>query len=182
MKKFVVLFALTAASVAMVVSLAGCSVNTKMVTRERVDQDLSNSSGNRGYLMGTAPAAGDRKTTREYIEVQVEVPSIERESRVPKKSSETSAPATNYEASSAAETVVEEIDVVVEEEFVNYKVQKNDTLQKISMKYFGTTKKWKKIFNANTDILKSPDKLRPGMTIRIPMEGAADITINEYIK
>ncbi|MFA5164460.1 MAG: LysM peptidoglycan-binding domain-containing protein [Candidatus Omnitrophota bacterium] len=182
MKKFAVLFALAAASAAMVISLAGCSVNTKMVTRERVDQDLSSSSGNRGYLMGTAPAAGDRKTTREYIEVQVEVPSIEKENRVPKKSSDTTAPATNYGASSATETVIEDIDVVAEEEFVDYKVQKNDTLQKISMKYFGTTKKWKKIFNANTDILKSPDKLRPGMTIRIPKEGAADITINEYIK
>jgi len=182
MKKFVVLFALIAASAAMVISLAGCSVNTKMVTRERVDQDLSNSSGNRGYLMGTAPAAGDRKTTREYIEVQVEVPSIEKENRVPKRSTGTSAPATNYETSVEAGTAVEEIDVVVEEEFVNYKVQKNDTLQKISMKHFGTTKKWKKIFNANTDILRSPDKLRPGMTIRIPMEGSADITINEYIK
>jgi nucleoid-associated protein YgaU len=166
----------------MVISLAGCSVNTKMVTRERVDQDLSSSSGNRGYLMGTAPAAGDRKTTREYIEVQVEVPSIEKEDRVTKRPSGTTAPATNYGASSVDETVVEEIDAVVEEEFVNYKVQKNDTLQKISMKYFGTTKKWKKIFNANTDILKSPDKLRPGMTIRIPKEGVADITINEYIK
>ncbi len=182
MKKFVVSFALAAASAAMVISLAGCSVNTKMVTRERVDQDLSSSSGNRGYLMGTAPAAGDRKTTREYIEVQVEVPSIEKENRVPKRSAETSAPATNYETTSTAGTVVEDIDVIAEEEFVDYKVQKNDTLQKISMKFFGTTKKWKKIFNANTDILRSPDKLKPGMTIRIPKEGATDITINEYIK
>ncbi|HOX09279.1 MAG TPA: LysM peptidoglycan-binding domain-containing protein [Candidatus Omnitrophota bacterium] len=187
MKKFVVLFVLAAASAAMVISLAGCSVNTKMVTRERVDQDLSISSGNRGYLMGTAPAEGDRKTTREYIEVQVEVPSIEKESDVTKKTAKTSIPATNYETSNyeksyVPETVVEEIDVVAEEEFVNYKVQKNDTLQKISMKYFGTTKKWKKIFDANTDTLRSPDKLKPGMTIRIPKEGATDITINEYIK
>lgn len=182
MKKSVISFALAAASAAIVVSLAGCSVNTKMVTRERVDQDLSSCSGNRGYLMGTAPAAGERKTTREYIEVQVEVPSIEKEDRVAKKSAETSTPATNYEPSSAAGTVVEEIEIVAEEEFVDYKVQKNDTLQKISMKFFGTTKKWKKIFNANTDVLRSPDKLKPGMTIRIPKEGAADITVNEYIK
>lgn len=182
MKKFVVLFALAAASAAIVVSLAGCSVNTKMVTRERVDQELTTASGNRGYLTGTAPAAGDRKTTREYIEVQVEVPSLERENRVPKKPVDAAAPATNYETSSAPETVVEEIDVEVKEEFVDYKVQKNDTLQKISMKCFGTTKNWKKIFNANSDILKSPDKLRPGMTIRIPKEGISDIKVNEYIK
>jgi len=178
MKKFVVLVALAA----IVASLAGCSVNTKMVTRERVDQELSSASGNRGYLMGTAPAAGDRKTTREYIEVQVEVPSLEKENRVPKKPTDAAAPATNYGASSVPETVVEEFDVEVKEEFVDYKVQKNDTLQKISMKYFGTTKNWKKIFNANSDILKSPDKLRPGMTIRIPKEGVSGIKVNEYIK
>jgi len=178
MKKFVVLVALAA----IVASLAGCSVNTKMVTRERVDQEISAASGNRGYLMGTAPAAGDRKTTREYIEVQVEVPSLEKENRVPKKSTDAVAPATNYGTSSVPETVVEEFDVEVKEEFVDYKVQKNDTLQKISMKYFGTTKNWKKIFNANSDILKSPDKLRPGMTIRIPKEGVSGIKVNEYIK
>jgi nucleoid-associated protein YgaU len=182
MKKFVALFALVAASAAMVASLAGCSVNTKMVTRERVDQDLSNSSGNRGYFMGTAPAAGERKTTREYIEVQVEVPSIERENRVPKKSPATAAPVTNYETLTTSETVIEEPEASVREEFTDYKVGKGDTLQKISMKFFGTTKKWKKIFNANSDILKSPDKLRPGMTIRIPKAGALDIKENEFIK
>jgi nucleoid-associated protein YgaU len=158
-----------AVSVVMLVvaaSLAGCSVNTKMVTRERVDQDLSDSSGNRGYLTGTAPSAGERKTTREYLEVQVEVPSVEKESRVRSTTNETAV--TNYETSSSYEPVVEEIEVAAEEEFTDYKVQKNDTLQKISMKFYGTTKKWKNLFNANKDILKSPDRLRPGMTIGYP--------------
>ncbi|MBL7210502.1 MAG: LysM peptidoglycan-binding domain-containing protein [Candidatus Omnitrophica bacterium] len=60
--------------------------------------------------------------------------------------------------------------VVSEQYFENYTVQKGDTLQKISQKYFGTTKKWKKIFEANTDKLKGPDKIRPGQVIRIPLE------------
>lgn len=162
-------------------SLAGCSVNTKMVTRERVDQDLSDSSGNRGYLMGTAPSAGERKTTREYMEVQVEVSSVEKESRARGTTNETAA-VTNYETGSSYEPVVEEIEVAAEEEFADYKVQKNDTLQKISLKFYGTTKKWKILFNANKDTLKSPDRLRPGMTIRIPKAGAVIIEDNEYIK
>jgi nucleoid-associated protein YgaU len=51
-----------------------------------------------------------------------------------------------------------------------YVVQKGDTLQKISNKVYGTTKKWKKIFEANKDILKDPDEIKPGQTLIIPAE------------
>lgn len=163
------------------VSLTGCAVQTKLVTRERVDQDISSASGNRGYLMGTAPAAGERKTTRDYFEVQVEVPSIEKENRVPKKTAEPSAPVTNFETS-AGGPEMEEIEVEVREEFTDYKVQKGDTLQKISMKFYGTTKKWNRLFNANKNILTSPDKLRPGMTLRIPVAESVRAEESEFIK
>jgi hypothetical protein len=49
-----------------------------------------------------------------------------------------------------------------------YVVQKGDTLQKISKKFFSTTQKWKKIYNANKDVLKSPDRIRPGQKLAIP--------------
>jgi nucleoid-associated protein YgaU len=49
-----------------------------------------------------------------------------------------------------------------------YVVQKGDTLQKISQKFFGTTKKWKKIYNANKNVLKSPDRIRSGQKLAIP--------------
>lgn len=156
---------------ALVIPLAGCSVNTKMVTRERVDQDLNSSAGNRGYLVGSAPAVGERKGTKTYIEVQVEGPVIQKENRVPQKAPEVPAPApaTNFGATSAAqEPVTAAIEPAAQEEFTNYTVQKGDTLQKISMKLFGTTKKWTKIFDANKETLKSPDKVRPGMVLKIP--------------
>jgi LysM repeat protein len=51
-----------------------------------------------------------------------------------------------------------------------YVVEKGDTLQKISNKFFGTTKKWKKIYEANRNILKSPDKIRPGQRLVIPRD------------
>jgi len=49
-----------------------------------------------------------------------------------------------------------------------YIVQKGDTLQKISEKFFGTTQKWKSIYDANKHILKSPDRIRPGQKLAIP--------------
>lgn len=51
-----------------------------------------------------------------------------------------------------------------------YVVQNGDTLQKISEKFFGTTKKWKRIYNANKHVLKSPDRIRPGQKLVIPKE------------
>lgn len=52
--------------------------------------------------------------------------------------------------------------------FTEYTVEKNDTLQKISKKHYDSYAKWNKIYEANKNVLKSPDKLKPGMTLRIP--------------
>ena len=49
-----------------------------------------------------------------------------------------------------------------------YVVKKGDTLQKISSELYGTTKKWKKIFDANKDTLKDPDEIRVGQKLVIP--------------
>jgi len=52
-----------------------------------------------------------------------------------------------------------------------YTVGKNDTLQKISQKFYGTTKNWVKIYKANKDTLKTPDRVYPGQVLNIPEEG-----------
>ncbi len=167
----------------LIVSLAGCSVNTKLIERERVDQQIS---GNRGYFMGTPPPEGERKATKKYYEVQVEFPSVTEESRVPKKAAQeepATAPAVNYDASAPqGETIITDIEIEEKEELTDYTVQKGDTLQKISMKFFGTTKNWKKIFDANRDILKSPDRVRPGMVLKIPRLESIRVKESEYIK
>ncbi|NLX23350.1 MAG: LysM peptidoglycan-binding domain-containing protein [Phycisphaerae bacterium] len=50
-----------------------------------------------------------------------------------------------------------------------YVVQKNDTLQKISQKYYGTTKNWRRIFDANRKAIGSdPNKIKPGTRLVIP--------------
>jgi nucleoid-associated protein YgaU len=52
--------------------------------------------------------------------------------------------------------------------FKSYKVEKDDTLQKISMKFYNTNNKWPQIYEANKDIIKNPNFIKPGITIRIP--------------
>ena len=43
-----------------------------------------------------------------------------------------------------------------------------DNLSKIAKKFYGDSNKWKRIFEANRDILKDPDKIRPGQVLKIP--------------
>ncbi|MBF0501097.1 MAG: LysM peptidoglycan-binding domain-containing protein [Candidatus Riflebacteria bacterium] len=53
-----------------------------------------------------------------------------------------------------------------EEKTKSYVVQKGDTMAKISKKVYGTTKKWKKIADANN--IKDPKALKVGKTLKIP--------------
>lgn len=48
-------------------------------------------------------------------------------------------------------------------------VQTGETLSSIASQYYGDSAAWKKILEANSDILKNdPIKLRPGMQLKIP--------------
>ena len=48
-------------------------------------------------------------------------------------------------------------------------VTKGETLQTISQKYYGTTKNWRKIYNANKkEMPKGPDDIKVGMKLKIP--------------
>lgn len=49
-----------------------------------------------------------------------------------------------------------------------YTVKKGDTLSKISKEYYGDANQYMKIFEANRDQLKDPDKIYPGQELRIP--------------
>lgn len=49
-----------------------------------------------------------------------------------------------------------------------YVVKKGDTLQKISQKFYGTTKSWRKIYQANKKTMKDPDKVAEGDKLIIP--------------
>jgi len=157
-------------------ALSGCVARTYELTRDRVDQDLTSSSGNRGYIMGNAPEAKERPTTRTTQVFEIELGKTKRSSvPCPSTTPAMASPAYTEEAPILQEEVasVETVSEVGQK----YTVQKNDTLQKISMKYFGTTKNWYKIYQANKDVLSGPDKLYPGQTITIP--NLAGITMKE---
>lgn len=50
----------------------------------------------------------------------------------------------------------------------SYIVVKGDTLSSISKKMYGTTSKWRVIYNANLDIIKNPNLIRVGWELVIP--------------
>ena len=49
-----------------------------------------------------------------------------------------------------------------------YVVQGGDSLSKISRKFYGDANSWKRIFEANRDLVKNPDLIQPGWRLRIP--------------
>jgi nucleoid-associated protein YgaU len=156
--------------------LSGCVVRTYSITKDRVDQDLA--VGNRGYLKGqAAPREMERKATRTTQVVEVELHSPIKFEKKPKIRPVETKPFETVEDRSQegnrgyiVQSITPEIAKVQAVAFEKYTVQKNDTLQKISKKFYGTTKKWKKLFDANQDVLKSPNKVYPGQVINIPTE------------
>lgn len=160
--------------------LSGCIVRTYQTTRERVDQDLT---GNRGYLLGSIPAdqsMAERKTTRTTQVVEIELRSpIKFERKTSKKSTmPIKAEELTIEEPAIEESIIGNRGYVTKNAssekgvmtptFKEYTVQKGDTLQKISKKFYGTTKKWTKIYDANKDIMKGPNQIYPGQAISIP--------------
>ena len=49
-----------------------------------------------------------------------------------------------------------------------YVVVAGDSLSKIAKREYGDANEWKRIFEANKDILKDPDKIYPGQKLKIP--------------
>lgn len=145
-------------------ALSGCVTRTYNLTRDRIDQDISTTSGNRGYIMGSAPAeSAERKTTRTTRVFEIEMGFT--------KPSQAKYPSLIPMTNSTEEPVIiqeTQTEDTLGQSFESYTVGKNDTLQKISKKFYGTTKKWPKIYEANKDVLRSPDKLYAGQTLKIP--------------
>jgi nucleoid-associated protein YgaU len=161
--------------------ISGCVVRTYPLTRDRVDQDLA--GGNRGYLQGKASAAPEvteRKTTRTTRVVEIELHPPVKFERMPKpKTAGTETPdneiwgnrgyITKKNMPEADETMNTGASAAVMEK---YTVDKNDTLQKISAKFYGTSKKWNRIYEANKDTLKGPNKIYPGQVLNIPADSS----------
>ena len=165
----------------------GCLVRTYTVEKPRVDLEVT---GNQGYLKGK-PKPGEVKekklsSYRKFNVVEVELgkhPEEQEEGEVLKKQ-----PVEDKVLPISEEEALEE-DIILEEpdeyileetkedityqkdrEYKIYTVQKDDTLQKISYKFYNTTRRWKEIYEVNKDILKGPDKIYTGQVLKIPQD------------
>lgn len=165
--------------------LSGCTVRHYVVTKERVDQNLT--LGNKGYIGGRAPETFEEKSrvmTRDTYVTEIELPDMG------KKKEKWSAPAPEAvkpETSPQEMTLEENLPEMSEystektlkasatvasqpQAFEKYTVVSGDTLGGISKKFYGTVKKWAAIYQANKDTLKAPDKIYPGQVLNIPIE------------
>jgi nucleoid-associated protein YgaU len=49
-----------------------------------------------------------------------------------------------------------------------YTVQKGDSLSKIAQREYGDAQEWRRIYDANRDLIKDPDLIQPGWALKIP--------------
>ncbi|MCD6134792.1 MAG: LysM peptidoglycan-binding domain-containing protein [Candidatus Omnitrophica bacterium] len=167
--------------------VSGCLVRTYTVEKPRTDLEVR---GNRGYIAGgekkeQAVSSSRLGKTRKYTVVEIELGKSKRE--IKKETSEKASlsqsqpplsevPATSnveeevvFKESTSSKKEEEKTGFTNEQpEYKMYTVKKNDTLQKISRRFYGTTRRWLKIYKANKDILKSPDRVYPGQVLKIP--------------
>ena len=151
-----------------IIILSGC-LTMRSYTKEEPRKDLE-IEGNRGCLSGECeeePRENRLGDTRTISVVEVEFGPRETEKEAGKEELvEAKIP---FQKIEVVEAVLEEELAPAERiEAQHYVVQKNDTLQKISHKFYGTTRKWNFLYKANKDVLKSPDKLYPGVKLLIP--------------
>lgn len=171
------------------VFMAGCgaTVNAYMQDKERLDQELS--SGNSGYLMGKpVNDEGERRKTRRTYVLEIESKPKEEGVVVEPSTSTVEVPAA-YEPEPESSLLEEEpAPVVIRRRnpireyqplnesmesasgYTEYTVEEGDTLQKISKKVYGKYSRWQKIYELNQEVIKNPDRIQPGITIKIPQE------------
>lgn len=164
--------------------LNGCLARTYTTEKARVDTGIE---GNRGYIQGCPKNQKqeiDNKTRKiSVLEIElgkhnlrgrdVEQEMKEEQARAQQaqeevviKPAEDEYAVKEYSCQDKDKPAAES--TCMKEESQTYTIQKNDTLQKISQKFYGTTKKWKMLYDKNSDVLKSPDKIVPGKKIKIP--------------
>ncbi|MFA6378638.1 MAG: LysM peptidoglycan-binding domain-containing protein [Candidatus Omnitrophota bacterium] len=160
-----------------VLFISSCSMRSYVQDKGRVDQDMV---GNAGCVQGSCPQVdrtGLQQTRRTYVLEIVTGPkkieAAQSSSTEVSSGAEGSIPAreTNFASTRtvSTQTVISQ-EVAIEPTFVEYKIEEGDTLQKISKKFYGTYQRWTEIYEANRDVLSTPDRIRPGKIIRIPQK------------
>ncbi len=134
--------------------ISGCSKTAK--SQAKNNQDLS---GNRGSLIGEATTESESYNNSMVSSNDEFESSDEMVKSIKSKKAKRSTTGDLSDSDNLSASI---------DGYDTYTVKKNDTLQKISMHFYGTTKNWMKIYNVNKDKLKTPDKIIPGVEIKIP--------------
>lgn len=173
--------------------VVGCTrISAQLVEKPRVDQQIT---GNQGVLVGKAEPVPPRKETRQILEINIELPTMAELN--PWREPATKASADISSAQGVA-TVVQAPVVVISRphptvlpispalESVKgavpqpkpaampvpaastYTVQAGDTLDKIAASFYGDSKQWQRIFEANREMLQSPNRIYKGQSLVIP--------------
>ncbi len=161
-------------------AVTGCHAAARVTEVPRIDLELE--GGNRGYLVGTPPTPAELRTTRQMVETTVEIPSFYK----PKRTGGAAGPL-SIEGTAPPEMETEEAEPPASrggtpEQHDTYVVQKGDSLWSIAAKpeIYGKATKWRRIFDANKELLKgSPDRVRAGMKLKIP-RGASSGSSTTY--
>ena len=178
------------------VFLNGCLIRTYTVIKDRTDQELS---GNQGFLNGQVPAnyQQPKKFTQrrqKFFEVEFESPlKVEHLKEPPKPLGEnTLNPPVEVSPNTEKEPTLGGFQPKIQSTIMDmsevktlspaetpksnlpdtYIVKEGDTLQKISARpeIYGTHKQWVKIYKANKDNLKAPDRIKSGQELKIPRD------------
>lgn len=171
-----------------VLFLFGCTATKDIKVRryievkDRVDQSME--EGNAGFITGDPQPedrSGIRKTRKIYVlevskgsEGAEEEVVIDGEDAVMEES-DFQEEGLDYDAEETMEILdlgSEDSDATVEPSpsVVEYTVQKDDTLQKISKKFYDSYSQWPKIYEMNKNVISDPDRIKPGIVIQVPME------------
>lgn len=167
----------------------GITTRAYITDKERVDQAME--GGNFGYLAGT-PQAEDRtnvkKTRKVYVVEVTKAPPEVSDDIAATTESMTSDTSPVEESAPAEEPRGRKIELpsfdedsprsapaaAADDENAPagggqaYTVEKDDTLQKISKKFYGTYSKWPQIYEANKNVIKNPNRIKQGVTLQIP--------------
>lgn len=150
---------------------AGCRATTQVKEVSRVDLQVTEAGGNRGYLQGTPPPLGARKTTRQMLELTLEVP-------FSSSDLESADEAASIEGAGweHVRTQPDGEAWIAPEAFDLYTVKEGDSLWSIAADpvTYGKATVWRRIFDANRDRMEAPDDLHAGLQLRIPRGGATE--------
>ncbi len=162
----------------------GVEVRRYVEVKDRVDQKME---GNAGYLTGD-PQPEDRSEFRMTRKIYVlEVSAGDPVEGTVIESGNESVVSNDalmeepvYESDNFIEISKDEVTIPYTDNdtdnfesspsFTEYTVKKDDTLQKISKKFYDSFSKWPRIYEANKDVIEDPDRIKSGIVIQIPTD------------